>query len=71
MTSSAPEHVTRTRLGEPVTFLEAIAEALWEELERDPDVFLMGEDIGTYAAAGIRSDHECLQGDPGLPGGLW
>jgi 2-oxoisovalerate dehydrogenase E1 component beta subunit len=48
---SPPEHVTRTRLGEPVTFLEAIAEALWEELERDPDVFLMGEDIGTYGGA--------------------
>ena len=46
-----PEHVTRTRNGEPVTFLEAIAEALWEELERDPDVFLMGEDIGVYGGA--------------------
>jgi 2-oxoisovalerate dehydrogenase E1 component beta subunit len=51
MTPSPPEHVTRTRLGEPVTFLEAISEALWEELERDPAVFLMGEDIGTYGGA--------------------
>ena len=51
MAPSAPEHVTRTRRGEPVTFLEAIAEALWEELERDPAVFLMGEDIGTYGGA--------------------
>jgi len=51
MTAPTPEHVTRTRLGEPVTFLEAIAEALWEELERDPSVFLMGEDIGTYGGA--------------------
>ncbi|HSM04579.1 MAG TPA: alpha-ketoacid dehydrogenase subunit beta [Longimicrobiales bacterium] len=46
-----PEHVSRTRAGEPVTFLEAVAEALWEELERDPDVFLMGEDIGVYGGA--------------------
>jgi len=31
--------------------LEAIAEALWEEMERDSDVFLMGEDIGVYGGA--------------------
>jgi len=31
--------------------LEAIREALWEEMERDPDVFLMGEDIGAYGGA--------------------
>ncbi len=31
--------------------LEAIREALWEELERDPAVLLMGEDIGTYGGA--------------------
>ncbi|MEJ2541288.1 MAG: alpha-ketoacid dehydrogenase subunit beta [Gemmatimonadota bacterium] len=51
MVPTPPEHVSRTRKGEPVTFLEAIAEALWEELERDPDVFLMGEDIGAYGGA--------------------
>ncbi|HEX7049618.1 MAG TPA: alpha-ketoacid dehydrogenase subunit beta [Longimicrobiales bacterium] len=46
-----PEHVRNTELGKPVTFLEAIREALWEEMERDPDVFLMGEDIGIYGGA--------------------
>ena len=52
----AERHITR--LGEPVTFLEAIAEALWEELERDPDVFLMGEDIGTYGGLRITMKQE-------------
>jgi len=37
--------------GEPVTFLEAISEALFEELERDEQVFLLGEDIGVYGGA--------------------
>jgi 2-oxoisovalerate dehydrogenase E1 component beta subunit len=35
----------------PVTFLEAIRQALWEELERDQQVFLLGQDIGTYGGA--------------------
>ena len=34
-----------------ITYLEAIREALWEEMERDPNVFLIGEDIGTYGGA--------------------
>jgi 2-oxoisovalerate dehydrogenase E1 component beta subunit len=34
-----------------VTFLEAIREGLVEEMERDPSVFLMGEDIGAYGGA--------------------
>jgi 2-oxoisovalerate dehydrogenase E1 component beta subunit len=46
-----PENVTRTERGEPVTLLEAISEALWEEMERDPDVFMLGEDIGVYGGA--------------------
>ncbi len=46
-----PEHVRHTELGKPVTFLEAIREALWEEMERDDAVFLMGEDIGVYGGA--------------------
>src|SRR6266480_2008207 len=33
------------------TYLEAIREGLWEEMERDPNVFLIGEDIGTYGGA--------------------
>lgn len=46
-----PEHVRHTEQGKPVTFLEAIREALWEELERDEAVFLLGEDIGVYGGA--------------------
>jgi len=46
-----PEHVRATEEGKPVTFLEAIREGIWEEMERDPAVFLMGEDIGAYGGA--------------------
>jgi 2-oxoisovalerate dehydrogenase E1 component beta subunit len=41
---------TRTDAGE-ATSLIAIAEALWEEMERDGNVFLLGEDIGIYGGA--------------------
>jgi 2-oxoisovalerate dehydrogenase E1 component beta subunit len=34
-----------------ITYLEAIREALVEEMERDGGVFLMGEDIGAYGGA--------------------
>ncbi|MFQ5599651.1 MAG: alpha-ketoacid dehydrogenase subunit beta [Candidatus Krumholzibacteriia bacterium] len=34
-----------------ITYLEAIRQALWEEMERDPRVFLMGQDIGEYGGA--------------------
>jgi 2-oxoisovalerate dehydrogenase E1 component beta subunit len=33
------------------TYLEAIRDGLWEEMERDPNVFLLGEDIGVYGGA--------------------
>ena len=33
------------------TYLIAIAEALWEEMERDDRVYLLGEDIGAYGGA--------------------
>src|SRR5690242_18937549 len=35
----------------PTTYLEAIREGLWEEMERDPNVFCIGEDIGEYGGA--------------------
>jgi len=35
----------------PTTYLEAIRQGLWEEMERDPSVFLLGEDIGVYGGA--------------------
>lgn len=34
-----------------LTYTEALREALAEELTRDPDVFVMGEDIGLYGGA--------------------
>jgi pyruvate/2-oxoglutarate/acetoin dehydrogenase E1 component len=34
-----------------ITYLEAIREALTQEMRRDPTVFLMGEDIGVYGGA--------------------
>jgi 2-oxoisovalerate dehydrogenase E1 component beta subunit len=34
-----------------ITYLQAIRDALWEEMERDGDVFLLGEDIGVYGGA--------------------
>ncbi|HZF13676.1 MAG TPA: alpha-ketoacid dehydrogenase subunit beta [Thermoanaerobaculia bacterium] len=34
-----------------VTYLEAIRQALWEEMERDERVFLLGEDVGHYGGA--------------------
>ncbi|HEY7399566.1 MAG TPA: alpha-ketoacid dehydrogenase subunit beta [Actinomycetota bacterium] len=40
----------RTEAGE-ATYLIAIAEALWEEMERDERVYLLGEDIGVYGGA--------------------
>jgi 2-oxoisovalerate dehydrogenase E1 component beta subunit len=33
------------------TYLIAVAEALWEEMERDERVFMLGEDIGAYGGA--------------------
>jgi len=32
-------------------FIDAITEALREEMQRDPNVFMVGEDIGTYGGA--------------------
>src|SRR5688500_6034274 len=49
MSTSAP------RAGEltmsEITYLEAIREPLLEEMERDENVFCLGEDIGAYGAA--------------------
>jgi 2-oxoisovalerate dehydrogenase E1 component beta subunit len=33
------------------TYLEAIRQGIWEEMERDPNVFCIGEDIGEYGGA--------------------
>ncbi len=34
-----------------ITYLEAVREALAQEMRRDPEVFLIGEDIGVYGGA--------------------
>ena len=34
-----------------MTYIDAISRAMWEEMERDPAVFLIGEDIGAYGGA--------------------
>lgn len=34
-----------------ITYLEALRQGLWEEMERDERVFLLGEDIGAYGGA--------------------
>ena len=44
-----------------MTLREAISQALWEEMERDPNVFIMGEEVGmwggTYAVTKGFYDH--------------
>ena len=44
-----------------ITMREAISQAVWEEMERDPDVFIMGQEVGvwggTYAVTKGFYDH--------------
>jgi pyruvate/2-oxoglutarate/acetoin dehydrogenase E1 component len=51
LANQKPEHVTKSERGEPATFLDAIAEGLFEEMERDERVVLLGEDVGVYGGA--------------------
>src|SRR5256885_9178895 len=37
--------------GGMATMVEAIRAGIWEEMERDPTVFLIGEDVGVYGGA--------------------
>ncbi len=34
-----------------ITMREAISQALWEEMEHDPDVFIMGEEVGVWGGS--------------------
>ena len=34
-----------------ITYIEGIRQALQEEMRRDPEVFLIGEDIGAFGGA--------------------
>jgi 2-oxoisovalerate dehydrogenase E1 component beta subunit len=38
-------------MADEITYLEAIRQALFEEMDRDADVFCLGEDIGAYGGA--------------------
>jgi 2-oxoisovalerate dehydrogenase E1 component beta subunit len=38
-------------MSKELTYLEAIREALFEEMRRDPKVFVFGEDVGAYGGA--------------------
>lgn len=51
MSTVAEEIEKRITQKKEVTFLQAISQALWEEMERDGSVFLLGEDIGVYGGA--------------------
>src|SRR4030088_1238192 len=37
--------------GGQATLVEAIRQGIWEEMERDPTVFVIGEDVGAYGGA--------------------
>jgi 2-oxoisovalerate dehydrogenase E1 component beta subunit len=53
-TAAAPkkEHKSaRPERGGQATLIEAIRQGIWEEMERDPTVFVIGEDVGAYGGA--------------------
>src|SRR5207253_10742556 len=51
-TALKKEHkLQRPPRGGMSTLVEAIRQGIWEEMERDPNVFCIGEDIGAYGGA--------------------
>src|SRR3990167_7455973 len=38
-------------MSKQTTYLEAIKQGMWEEMERDESVFILGEDVGVYGGA--------------------
>ena len=51
-TATKKEHKSaRPARGGPATLVEAIRQGIWEEMERDPSVFVIGEDVGAYGGA--------------------
>lgn len=51
-TAVKKEHKSnRPTRGGVATFVEAIRQGIWEEMERDPTVFCIGEDVGAYGGA--------------------
>src|SRR5260221_803328 len=51
MATAAKETNPKLAAATQVTFLEAIKQAMYEEMERDPAVVLIGEDIGVDGGA--------------------
>ena len=51
-TAVKKEHKSaRPERGGQATLVEAIRQGIWEEMERDPTVFVIGEDVGAYGGA--------------------
>jgi pyruvate/2-oxoglutarate/acetoin dehydrogenase E1 component len=51
-TATKKEHRSNPpQRGGSATFVEAIRQGIWEEMERDPSVFVIGEDVGSYGGA--------------------
>ena len=51
-TALKKEHkLERPPRGGLATMVEAIRQGIWEEMERDPTVFCIGEDVGAYGGA--------------------
>jgi pyruvate/2-oxoglutarate/acetoin dehydrogenase E1 component len=51
-TATKKDHKSnRPARGGMATFVEAIRQGIWEEMERDPAVFVIGEDVGAYGGA--------------------
>ena len=51
-TTLKKEHkLQRPPRGGMATFVEAIRQGIWEEMERDQSVFVIGEDVGAYGGA--------------------
>jgi 2-oxoisovalerate dehydrogenase E1 component beta subunit len=51
-TAVKKEHKSsRPARGGVATFVEAIRQGIWEEMERDASVFVIGEDVGAYGGA--------------------
>jgi 2-oxoisovalerate dehydrogenase E1 component beta subunit len=50
VSSNALEYFREESLSQ-TTYLEAIRQGIWEEMERDERVFILGEDVGRYGGA--------------------
>ena len=50
-TASKKNTNQRARARRQATLVEAIRQGIWEEMERDPTVFVIGEDVGAYGGA--------------------